>query len=320
MSRPIRVEFEDAAYHLTARGNEQRAIYRDDQDRCRFLETVGEACERFGLVIHAYCLMPNHWHILGQTPRANLSVAVGWIQATYSIRFNRRHKRSGHLFQGRFKAHLIEADAYAHQLVKYIHLNPVRPKDKRKLVPVDRRSELEKYRWSSHKAYAGRSVSNVNAPWLCLDWLSHFGRTRRLAQREYRRQVAVMFGQVAQSPFVAVRDGLILGGEGLWQKAMKLIEGANGDEEIRWQERASRALLTDWIDGQVRAAGDRKVQIWLRVCLGGEGLTEVAKAYGYRDASGVHRVIQRLEHKACDDEQLRRRLHRYRLKLSKVKR
>ena len=110
MARPIRVEFTDAVYHVTARGNERKAIYRDDQDRQRFLETVEEAHDRFGVVIHAYCLMSNHYHLLIQTPRANLSAAVGWLQTTYSVRFNRRHRPGGHPYQGRFKAHWVDAD------------------------------------------------------------------------------------------------------------------------------------------------------------------------------------------------------------------
>ena len=97
-------------YHVTARGNDRKPIDRDDRDRERFLETLHETVERFGFVIHAYCLMPNHFHRLAQTPRANLSDAVGWLQTTYSIRFNRRHRRNGHLHQGRFKAQLVEEE------------------------------------------------------------------------------------------------------------------------------------------------------------------------------------------------------------------
>jgi len=222
MARPIRVEFENAVYHVTARGNERKDIYRDVADREQFLETLEEATERFGLLVHAYCLMGNHYHLLLQTPRANLSDAAGWLQATYSIRFNRRHKRSGHLFQGRFKAHLIEADSYARQLIKYIHLNPVRPKDKRRPVPVERRGELSRYRWSSHRAYAG--LGKAQPPrWLCMEWLSYFGRTRKAAPLEYRRQIAAMFGQVAVSPWQNLRGGLVLGGEALWDKARRLL-------------------------------------------------------------------------------------------------
>ena len=93
MARPIRVAFPGAVYHVTARGNERRAIYRDDADRECFLEMAEEVCERFGVLVHAFCLMPNHFHLLLQTPRANLSAAAGWLQTTYSIRFNRRHRR-----------------------------------------------------------------------------------------------------------------------------------------------------------------------------------------------------------------------------------
>ncbi len=100
MARAIRVEFEGAVYHVTARGNERKSIYRDDRDRERFLKTFEETVKRFGFVIHTYCLMPNHFHLLAQTPRANLSDAAGWLQTTYSIRFNRRHRRSGHLGTG----------------------------------------------------------------------------------------------------------------------------------------------------------------------------------------------------------------------------
>ena len=143
MARPIRVEYADAVYHVTARGNERKPIYRDDADRERYTTTLEQTTERFGVVIHAYCLMPNHYRLLLQTPRANLSAAVGWLQTTYSVRFNRRHRRSGHLFQGRFKAHAVEEDTYAQELIKYIHLNPVRPKQKGKAVPMERKEELE---------------------------------------------------------------------------------------------------------------------------------------------------------------------------------
>lgn len=124
MARPIRIEFEGALYHVTARGNERRAIFRSDADRALFLETLGECIAQFGLILHTYCLMRNHYHLVVETPRANLSRALGWLQTTYTIRFNRRHRRSGHLFQGRFKAHLVEADSYAMELLRYIHLNP----------------------------------------------------------------------------------------------------------------------------------------------------------------------------------------------------
>ncbi len=318
MARALRVEFENAVYHVTARGNEGKAIYRDTRDRERFLETLEEAVYRFGMIVHAYCLMPNHFHLLIQTPRANLSDAAGWLQTTYSIRFNRRHRRSGHLYQGRFKAHLVEEDAYARVLLKYIHLNPVRPRDKRKPVPPERKRELTNYRWSTHRAYAG--FGKTGPPeWVCMDWLSYFGRTRRVAQIEYRRQIDMMFGEVLASPWKDLRGGLVLGGKSLWNKVCRLVADSEGEEEIHWHRRANAEETKRRIDSLVEQESDRRIVIWLRVRLGGERMTVVAKDYHYSDGSGVHRVLQRLEEKAKHDRSLARRLNKLIKEMSTVK-
>jgi len=295
------VEYPDAVYHVTARGNEKKAIYRDDRDRERFLAALGETVERFGVVVHAYCLMPNHYHLLLQTPRANLSTAAGWT--TYSIRFNRRHRRSGHLFQGRYKAHLVDADSYAEELIKYIHLNPVRPKDKRRPIPTGRKRELMDYQWSSHRAYAGY-IENSSPSWLSLDWLSYYGSTRETAQREYCRQIEQMFGQIVNSPWEDLQQGLVLGGEALSARVREVLSKAEGQEEIRWQQRADAACVTETIAAMVEKETDKKIAMWLRVRLGGERMTQVAAEYGYRDGSGVHQVIRRLEQKAAKDQVL----------------
>jgi putative transposase len=229
-----------------------------------------------------------------------------WLQTAYSVRFNRRHRRSGHLFQGRFKTHLVEEDAYARELIKYIHLNPVRPKDKRKPIPPELTGKLMEYRWSSHRAYAG--LEKEAPPWVCLDWLCYFGRTRKVAREEYRRQIALMFGQVVHSPWEDLRHGLVLAGDALWKKVRGLIAATKGDEEIRWRRRADAEETSRMIESLVADEADRRVAIWLRVRLGGERMTTVAADYGYRDGSGIHRVVQRLEKKSQDDQALARRL------------
>ena len=318
MARPIRVEFENGVYHVTARGNEWRDIHRDVPDRQRFLETLEEAVERFGVVIHAYCLMPNHYHLLLQTPRANLSDAAGWLQTTYGIRFNRRHGRSGHVFQGRFKAHLVEADGYARELIKYIHLNPVRPKNKRRPVSAQRRAELSRYRWSSHRVYAGPGKTKPPA-WLRTEWLSYFGRTRKAAQAEYRRQIAQMFGQVVRSPWQDLRGGLVLGGETLWNQVRGLLADSEGAEAIRRSGRAGNEAVAEEIERLGAEETDYRIAIWIQVRLGGRRMTEVAKEYGYSDGSGVHRVIQRLEARTKDDRQLDRQLKSLARRISRVK-
>jgi REP element-mobilizing transposase RayT len=140
MARPLRIEYPGAFYHAISRGNERKAIFRSDSDYELFLETLKDASERFDVLIHAYCLMPNHLHLLIQTQDSNLSQFMKRLLGVYTIRFNRRHNRFGHLFQGRYKAYLIDQDSYFLQLSRYIHLNPV----KAKLSP-----HAQDYRWSS---------------------------------------------------------------------------------------------------------------------------------------------------------------------------
>ena len=126
MARALRIERPEGRYHVTARGNERKAIYRDDADRAHFLELLSEATDRFGVRIHAYVLMDNQFHLLLDTPRANLSRSMQWLGVSYSIWFNRRHHRVGHLFQGRFKSVVVEDDAGWQEVARYIDLNPVR--------------------------------------------------------------------------------------------------------------------------------------------------------------------------------------------------
>jgi REP element-mobilizing transposase RayT len=308
MSRPLRVEFDNAAYHVTSRGNEGREIFNDDADRRRFVETLGDCCERFGLVVHAYCLMPNHYHLLVQTPRANLSRAIGWLQTTYCIRFNRRHGRSGHLVQGRFKAHLIQQDAYARQVVRYVHLNPVRPRDRRQPVPADRKEFFESYLWSSHRAYAGTARTGETPPWLCTEWLSYWGQRRAPAMKSYRADVNSCFGHPIQSPLKDLRGGLVLGDEALWKKVRKLLSGRARKQELRWSARQNTQELTRRVARLIENEQDWRVKLWARVLLAGEPLTALAREWGYSDPSGVHQVVRRLAAKAESDRELDRKL------------
>ena len=152
MARPLRIEYRGAVYHVMARGNQGRAIYRDDRDRLRFLETLGEACEKTGWRIHAYVLMGNHYHLLVETPEGNLVPGMKWLQGTYTQRYNGRHQLRGHLFQGRFKSVPVEAEnaGYLEVVSTYIHLNPARAG----LIRIGR-DKLKRYRWSSYPWYIG---------------------------------------------------------------------------------------------------------------------------------------------------------------------
>jgi len=126
MGRPLRIEYPDAFYHITARGNERQNIFKSNRDRERSLGYLESASERYKAVIHTYILMDNNYHILLQTPAGNLSQIMHHINGAYTNYVNKKKKRSGHLFQGRYKALLVDIDEYAQELFRYIHLNPVR--------------------------------------------------------------------------------------------------------------------------------------------------------------------------------------------------
>ncbi|HUJ11618.1 MAG TPA: transposase [Verrucomicrobiae bacterium] len=305
MARPIRVEFAGAVYHVTARGNERRAIFRDDQDRRRFLQTVGEMVEEFGVRVLAYCLMPNHYHLVVSTPLGNLSQALGWLQVTYTVRFNRRHRRSGHLFQGRFKAQLVEADEYARWLVEYVHLNPVRTRQRVGPIPVEQAAELARYEWSSHRDYAG--LRKKPAGWLCLDWLRYWDENVADAQREYRRAMGRWFSEAVPSPWTELRSGLVLGGEALLGKAHELIGKKKGQDEARWTVVEQASAMRDRVRESVKDESD-EIKIWARIHLGRERRVVVAREFGYRDGSGVTHLLKKLEQNVASNPREQQKL------------
>ncbi len=128
MARLLRVEYPGANYHVINRGNEREKIFKSDRDREKFLEYIERATERFSIIVHTYCLLSNHYHLLLETPELNLSRSIQWICISYIQYFNTKRKRKGHLFQARFKSVLIDADEYLTHLSRYIHLNPLRTK------------------------------------------------------------------------------------------------------------------------------------------------------------------------------------------------
>lgn len=213
MARPLRIEFAGALYHLTSRGDRREAIYEDDEDRQRFLDVLAEVVERYNWICHAYCLMTNHYHLVAETVEGNLSQGMRQLNGVYTQASNRRHGRTGHLFQGRFKGILVDRDAYLLELTRYIVLNPVRAR----LVDAP-----EHWPWSSYRAMIG----DAPAPrWLAVDGLlSQFGSSRDEACRRYR---AFVFEGVGQDIWQALRQQIYLGDDAFVTRMQKKaqIEG-----------------------------------------------------------------------------------------------
>jgi putative transposase len=220
MARPPRIEYEGALYHVLSRGNERREIFHDDKDRRMFLKSVGEMAQRFDLEILAYVLMPNHYHLLVKTRRPNLSKSLHWFGTTYTTRYNLRHSRSGHLFQGRFKSIIVENDAYLLQLSCYVHRNPVRAG----LV-----NRLMDYRWSTYPLYA---YGRAKEKWLNTSViLSQF--TQRDKHEAYRTKVQD-YAKEERKISEDLRHGLFFGREEFFARLKELIvskdakDGAEG--------------------------------------------------------------------------------------------
>jgi len=228
MARPLRLEFAGALYHVTARGDRREPIYEDDEDRGAFLDIFGTVIEDFNWVGHAYCLMGNHYHLLIETPDANLAKGMRQLNGSYTQWSNRHHRRVGHLFQGRYKAILVDKDAYLLELCRYIVLNPVRAR-------LVRSAGL--WPWSSYRAMLGTQ----EAPkWLSVEaLLLQFGRSRSLARQRYAQFVAQ--GVKAQSPWDNLKGQIYLGDERFVERMKRKLDRQSDDINIPLVQRRGPA-------------------------------------------------------------------------------
>ena len=249
MARPLRLEFPGAVYHLTSRGNARQRIFFTDRDRERFLQTLSQVISRYSWICHAYCLMANHYHLLIETPKANLSLGMRQLNGLYTQSFNRQHRLVGHLFQGRFKAILVEKDSYLLELCRYIVLNPVR---------VKRNGQIGAWKWSSYRATCG---SAAVPEFLTVDWvLGQFGKSRPTAQKRYRDFVRE---GLASRPWEELRGQIYL-----------------GSEEFVEEHSAKNLELKEIPRAQLHAAKPSLERIFARQ--GEKGIVRAYKEHGYR--------------------------------------
>ena len=248
MARPLRIEFAGATYHIMARGNQGRAIFDDNRDRLRFLETLGEACDKTGWRIHAYVLMGNHYHLLVETPEANLVTGMKWLQGTYTQRYNGRHQVFGHLFQGRYKAVPVDgaSTGYLETVSTYIHLNPARAG----LIEIGK-EKLKSYRWSSYPWYL--SLPGRGPAWLERRRVMEGLRLKPEDRRGYEAylegralEIGLKAGRVElEEQWKALRRGWYVGGEGFAARLRNKSAGGAG---------AAAARIAQW-RGQARTRG-----------------------------------------------------------------
>ena len=260
MSRPLRIEYAGAVYHITSRGNEKKAVYKDDVDREIFLDTLSRVIKRYNWICHAYCLMNNHYHLIIETPDGNLSMGMRQLNGVYTQAFNKRHKRVGHLFQGRYKAILIQKDSHLLEVCRYVVLNPVRAR-------VVERPEM--WKWSSYQATSGREK-----PHSCLttEWiLGQFGTTKRIAVKAYQKFVQAGIRQ--ESIWKAVRAQSILGEEEFTTTLKDYLRGTRDIAELpKTQRFADRPRLEKIFS----------VNILQDIGTRNEKIREAVQRYGYR--------------------------------------
>lgn len=277
MARPLRLEFAGALYHVTSRGDGKENIYFCDKDRWLFLKVLGKACERYHWVCHAYCLMANHYHLLIETPDANLSAGMRHLNGVYTQAINRSHNRVGHLFQGRFKAILVDKTSYLLELSRYIVLNPVR---------ANMATNPEDWFWSSYQATVGLRSKQ---PWLqCEALLLQFGSSRHVAIARYRR--FVLNGINSASPWEGLKDQIYLGSEAFVEELKKMIGHTALSEIPRAQHRRSPKPLSQYR----QEADNQDAAMFHAYYSGGYKQREIASYYGVHYTT-VSRAIKRIE-------------------------
>ena len=313
MARQLRIEYEGGFYHITSRGNQREKIFWDSKDRERLKRILDRTKERYGYLLHAYVFMENHYHLLVETPRANLHQIMQNINTSYTVFVNRKYKRSGHLFQGRYKAFVVDKDEYLLALSRYIHLNPVR---------VGAAKRAEEYRWSSYREYSdgGRGGGLADTD----ETLGFFSKQRDSAVRKYKEFVEAGIQSQAKTPLEDA-TGSVLGGEAFREKVLKFIKTPSDKLEISEVKKIKRAHeIQDIVMGiagyyglpeddllkrRKRTEGQRKIAVYLSRVLSGKRNADIGSVFGVT-IQAVTNAVRDVERKREGDERFNSELKR----------
>lgn len=310
MARQLRIEFEGAFYHITSRGNLRDRIFFDDKDKEMFLEVLKKTKERYGYLLHTYALMDNHYHLLIETPKANISQIMQNLNTSYTVYINRKYQRSGHLFQGRFKGIIVDKNEYLVALSRYIHLNPVRARIVQR--PED-------YRWTSYRAYTNEMVKSFFVD--TTDTLSCFSEIKSKAVKAYKAYIEAGIGS-EENPFEYIEAGIILGSKRFKAKIKKFLEKTKAHEELpqikRLRERVpiDRVIKTccsfyDKKEGELLKRGkdkqERQIAIYLSKILSGKKNVEVGSFFGIKGPA-VRGAIKAIEERLDKEKKVEKEI------------
>ena len=278
MSRPLRLEFSGALYHVTSRGDRREDIYHDDVDRALWLDTLAQCCERFNWAIHAWCQMSNHYHLVIETAEGNLSAGMRQLNGVYTQAHNRRHQRVGHVFQGRYKAILVDRDSYLLELLRYVVLNPVRAR----MV-----ARAQDWAWSSYPAMIG--AKPVPA-WLNSDWgLSQFGTQRSRQRARYEEFVQQGIDGSSVSVWQGLKGQVFLGTDA-FAEAMQRRLAHSGQTSSKEIPRLQRCAVAKSLDYYRETFEDKKTGMAAAYATGDFTLQQVADTFAVHYAT-VSRAV-----------------------------
>lgn len=317
MARPLRVQYENATYHVFARGHRKEKIFLDDRDREKFLEILEETWRKYTLRIYCYVLMPNHYHLVMSTPAANLSDAMHYLNTSYANWFRTRHQIVGSIFQGRYKALLVDKDNYLLVLSAYVHLNPL----KAGIV-----EDLSTYRWSSYRAYVGKTK-----PSSFLDIgeiLDQFGEKN--PYRSYEKFVADQWEKYSEEREEEFEQGIVIGDEDFKEKVLAMLKGISKIEErelpaarklrLLNAEDVERVMEEEFGVKKEDIYNKKRGNVWRKLYLFGLKeftalrLTEIGERLGM-DYTAVSQAAKRLKLEAAEKRELKELVERLRKRL-----